>query len=250
MQKRSLIIISCAVFGCSLLAHLPAQLVIPESSGKFQFVGISGSVWRGNVSKILFSGNMLPVRNLKWSVQPLALLTGTLKADFNEQWTPANSGTVGVSLLSRKIELHELHWQASSKSFGAAIFLQGVKGWGDLVLDFETLHFPADMSFPNQVEGRLVWQNAELQFGTEYWQIGAPVMQFSGEGDVIDGVITNTQPVLPGNGSFQCTIGSCRVELDLQPTPGAPQSVLTGLSLLGLQQTGNNFSGQITLPLE
>lgn len=250
MQKRLLIGTSCVVFGCSLLAHLPAQLVIPERSGKFQFIGVSGSLWRGNVSKILYSSKILPIRNLNWSVRPLALLTGTLKADFSEQWTPVNRGSVGMSLLSRRIEFHELHWQASSKSFGAAVLLQGVRARGDIVLDLETLQFPADISFPSQMEGRLDWQNAELQTDSQYLQIGSPVMQFSDEDDVIKGVITNTQPLLPGDGSFQCTIKNCQVELDLQPTPDAPQSVLTGLLLLGLQQTGDRFSGQFTVPLE
>ena len=250
MQKWLLFIVACIVFGFSLLAHLPAQLVIPEKSGKLQFVGVSGSLWRGEISKLLFSGKALPVRNLQWSARPLALLTGTFKAEFNEQRTPVNRGSVGVSLFSRRIELHELHWQASSKSFGAAVLLQGLRARGDLKLDFETLQFPANMVFPSKVEGRLDWQNAELQFGTQRWQIGSPVIQLSGGGSAIKGIVTNSQPVLPGDGSFQCTTKSCRVELSLQPSPDAPQSVMTSLLLLGLQQTGDKFSGQITLPLQ
>lgn len=250
MQKRWLIIIGCVVLGFSLLAHLPAQLIIPERSDKFQFIGISGSIWRGGIRKILFSGKMVPVRNLNWSVRPLALLAGTLKADFNEQQIPDNRGTVGIGLFSRKIELYELHWQASSKSFGAAVLLQGVKARGDIVLDLETLKFPADMSFPSQVEGRLDWQNAELQFGAEHWQIGSPIIQLSGGGALIEGLAKNSQPMLPGDSSFQCTMKSCQVTVSLQPSPDAPQSMLNGLMLLGLQQAGDKFSGQITVPLE
>ena len=250
MQKRLLIIVACIVFGLSLLAHLPAKLVFPKNSGKFQFIGISGSLWRGDIRKILFSGKIVPVRNLNWSVRPLALLTGTLKAGFNEQRIPDNRGTLGISLFSRKIELYELHWQASSKSFGAAGLLQGLRARGEIVLDFETLQFPADMSFPSQVEGRLDWQNAELQFGTENWQIGSPVIQLSGGGAVIRGLAKNSQPMLPGDSSFQCTMKSCQVTVSLQPSPDAPQSMLNGLMLLGLQQAGDKFSGQITVPLE
>ncbi|MCW8924644.1 MAG: type II secretion system protein N [Xanthomonadales bacterium] len=250
MQKRLLIISGCVAFGVSLLAHLPARLVVPERSGKFQFAGVSGSAWRGRVSKILYSGNILPVRNLQWSVRPLALLTGTLKADFSEQWTPANRGRVAVSLFSRSIEVQQLHWQASSRSFGAAILLQDVRARGDVVLDFETLQFPADMSFPSQVEGQLDWQNAVLQFGMEHWQIGAPLIQLSGGGDAINGQVNNLQPMLPGDATFQCTAISCSVNLNLRPSPDAPQSMLNGLLLAGLQQSGDEFSGQITVPLD
>jgi hypothetical protein len=250
MQKWLLIIVGCIVFGLSLLAHLPAQLVFPKNSGKFQFMGIGGSVWQGEVKQILLYGKALPIRNLNWSVNPAALLTGTLKADFYEQLTPINRGNVGLNLLSRQVELHALHWQLPTGSLDSWIPLQGVRARGHLVLDLQTLQFPAKQLFPSQLEGRLDWQNAELQIDSEYWRIGSPLMQFSDEGDAIKGVVTNSQPMLPGDSSFQCTINSCQVTLSLQPTPDAPQSVLNGLLLLGLQQAGDKFSGQITIPLE
>lgn len=250
MQKWLLIIVGCIVFGVSLLAHLPAQLVFPKNSGKFQFMGIGGSVWRGEVKQILFSGKALPIRNLNWTVNPIALLTGTLKADFYEQQTPINRGNMGLNLLSRQLELHALHWQLPASSLESWIQLPGVRAQGHFVLDLQTLQLPANKLFPSQLEGRLDWQNAELQINSNYWHIGSPVMQFSGEGDAIKGVVTNSQPMLPGDSSFQCTINSCRVELSLQPTPDAPQSMMNSLLLLGLQQTGDTFSGQITFPLE
>jgi hypothetical protein len=250
MQKWLLFIIGCIVFGFSLLAHLPAQLVFPENSGKFQFMGIGGSVWRGEVKQILFSGKALPIRSLNWSVNPIALITGTLKADFHEQQTPINRGSMNLNLLSRQLELHALHWQLPADSLDAWIPLPRVRVQGHFVLDLQTLQLPAKQLFPSQLKGRLDWQNADLQIDSKIWHIGSPVMQFSDEGDGIKGVVTNSQPMLPGDGSFQCTIKNCRVNLTLQPTPDAPQSVLNGLMLLGLQQTGNKFSGQLTFPLE
>jgi len=250
MQKWLLFIFGCIVFGFSLLAQLPAQLVFPESSGKFQFIGISGSVWQGEVKQILFSGKALPIRNLSWTTNPTALVTGTLNADFYEQHTPNNRGNVGLNLLSRQLELHALHWQLPTRSLDPWIPLPRVSARGHFVLDLQTLQLPANKLFPSQLEGRLDWQNAELQINSDYWHIGSPVMQFSEEGDTIKGVVANSQPMLPGDSSFQCTIKSCQVKLNLQPTPGAPQSMLNGLMLLGLQQTGDKFSGQITLPFK
>jgi hypothetical protein len=250
MQKRLLIIVGCIVFGLSLLAHLPAKVVFPKNSGKFQFMGIGGSVWQGEVQQILFSGKALPISNLSWSVNPIALITGTLKADFHEQQIPINRGTIDLSLLSRQLELHAVHWQLPTGSLDPWIPLQGIRAQGRLVLDLQTLQLPANTSFPSQLEGRLDWQNAELQIDSEYLRIGSPVMQFSDENDTINGTVTNSQPMLPGDSSFQCTINGCQVTLSLQPSPGAPQSMLNSLMLLGLQQTGDKFSGQITLPFE
>jgi hypothetical protein len=156
---------------------------------------------------------------------------------------------MGLNLLSRQLELHALHWQLPAGSLDSW-FRAGVSAQGHFVLDLQTLRLPANRLFPSQLEGRLDWQNAALQINSEYWPIGSPLMQFSDEGDAIKGVVTNSQPMLPGDSSFQCTIRSCRVELSLQPASDAPQSLLNGLLLMGLQQTGNKFSGQITLPLE
>ena len=50
------------VFGFSLLAHVPAQIVVPERAGELQLLGISGSVWRGEVKQILYSGRHCPFR--------------------------------------------------------------------------------------------------------------------------------------------------------------------------------------------
>jgi hypothetical protein len=249
-QKWFLIISGCIVFGLSLLAHLPAQLVIPKNSGKFQFLGISGSLWQGEVKQILLSGKALPIRNLNWTANPLALFTGTFNADFHEQLTPVNRGNMDLNLLSRQIELHATHWQLPTSSLDAWISLPGMRARGQFVLDLQTLQLPANQLFPRQLEARLDWQNAELQIDSESWPVGSPVTQFSTEGDTVKGVMTNSQPMLPGDSSFQCSINSCQVTLSLQPSPDAPQSVLNGLMLLGLQQSGNKFSGQITFPLE
>jgi len=249
VQKWLLFVGAGLVFGCSLLAHLPAQLVVPDHVGKLQFLGIGGTLWQGEVKQVLFSRKALPVRNLKWRIDATALLTGTLKADYFEQDIPTNRGNVSLNLLSRQLELHALHWQLPPGSLDSW-FRAGVSLQGNFVLDLHTLRLPADTLFPSQLGGQLGWENAALQFDSEYWHIGSPVVQFSVERDVIRGDLMNSQPMLPGDSSIQCTTKSCRVLLSLRPTPDAPQSLLNGLLLMGLQWTGNEFSGQITFPIE
>jgi len=249
MQKGLLFVVACTVFGFSLLAHLPARLVIPQQYGKFQFLGISGSLWRGKVRQILHSGKALPVRSLHWTVRPTTLLTGTLKADIQEKQAPTNRGRIGLGLWSRELELQALHWQLPGASLDPW-FRAGAGLEGHFVIDLQEARLAADTLLPSRLKGRLDWQNAALQMDSERWPIGSPVLQFSGEGDAITGVLTNTQPLIPGNASFQCTTTICVVELSLQPTPDAPQSLLRGLLLLGLQQTGDTFSGQMSFPLD
>jgi len=249
MQKWLLFIVACIVFGFSLLAHLPAQMVVPEHVGKLHLLGIGGTVWRGEIKQMRYSGRVLPVQNLHWKVRPAALLTGTLQADFHEQQTPMNRGNIAMSLLSQQLELQALHWQFSGISLDPW-FRAGAGLQGQFDLDLRSLRLPANTLFPSQLEGRLDWPNAALRFNSENWTIGSPVMQLSGEGDAINGTITNSQPLVPGDASFQCTTTICLVDLSLQPTADAPQSLLNGLLLLGLQQTGKKFSGQISFSLE
>lgn len=237
------------VFGFSLLANAPAQLVVPDTAGKLQLLGIGGSVWRGEVEQILYDGKALPIRNLRWKVRPLSLLVGTLDAEFHEQQATGNRGQVEVDLLSRQYELQTVQWQLPGASLDPW-FRTGVDFKGEFALDLQTLRLPANGLIPRRVQGRLDWQTAVLQMGSETWPVGSPSMQFSGEGDAVKGIITNSQPALPGDSSFECTPEICRVELSLQPTPDAPQSLPNVLMLLGLQQAGDRFSGQITLSLD
>jgi len=248
-QKWLWISAACIVLGFSVVAHLPAQLVIPDQQGKLRFLGISGTVWRGEIKQIVHAGKPLPVRNLNWTVRPAALLTGTLKADFHEEQTPTNRGTMLFNLLSRELELRALHWLLPDGSLDPW-FRKGVSLEGQFVLDLQHLQLAENTLLPSRLQGRLDWQNARLQFDSYDWTIGSPVLQFSNGGEAIAGVLTNSQPLLPGEGSFQCVTKSCLVKLNLRPTPDAPQPLLNGLLLLGLQQTGDRFSGQVTIPLK
>jgi len=250
MQKRWLIFGGCVVFGVSLLAHLPAKLVFPKSAGRFQFEGIGGSMWRGEVEQVLLYGQPLPLGKLNWSVGPAALLLGTLDADFREQRKPANRGTVELNLFSRQLEVHDLQWQLPADSFDPWIAWTGVRAQGQFELDLGTLVLPPGESFPSQLEGKAAWQNAVLRVNSDYWPIGSPVVQLFEESNAITGVLTNTQPTLPGDGSFQCTMKNCQLRLSVKPTLDAPQPLLNALRFMGLQQQGNEFSGQIDVPLE
>lgn len=250
-MKRKWLLFSVAsiVFGISLLAHLPARVVVPEHYGKFRFLGIGGSLWRGEIQQIQYSGKALPVGTLKWKVKPAALLTATLEADVHERQSPANSGNIALNLLSRQLQVQTLRWQ-----FPGSALDPWFRAWaglqGHFTIDLQDVLLAADTLLPSQLKGRLDWQDAVLRLGSEQWPIGSPTMQFSGDGDAIQGGLTNSQPLLPGNASFQCTTTICLVDLSLQPTAEAPQSLLNGLMLLGLQRTGDRFSGQVTIPLK
>ena len=249
MQKWLLFILGLVVFGLSLLAHMPAQLLLRDNTSNLQFAGISGSVWRGEIRQLLFSNKVLPVQDLSWNMKPAALLTGKYKAHFYERQTPENNGYVSINLFSRQLELHAVHWRTTAASLASAFPLRVMRAQGQYILDLDSIRLPANNSLPSQLQGRFEWQNAALQTDWETWRIGSPVIQLSVEGNAIKGQVTNSQPVLPGDIAFQCTLDSCQVDLNLEPSPDAPQALLSGLLLLGLQQNGETFSGNLTVPV-
>ena len=249
MRKSVWIMAACGVFGVSMLANMPAQLVIPKSSGRLQLLGIGGSVWRGEVQQILYDGKVLPVRDLNWKVRPTALIRGTLEAEFHEEQSPQNRGKAVLDLFSQQYELQAVQWQLSGDALDPW-FRAGVDLQGQFALDLQTLRLPANGLIPRRVQGRLDWQNAALEMDSELWPIGSPLAQFSGEGDAVKGIVTNARPLLPGDISFQCNPENCRVDLSLQPAPDAPPSLTNVLMLLGLQQEGNRYSGQLNLSME
>jgi len=234
----------------SLLAHLPAQLVFPKQSGKLQFRGIGGSVWRGEVEQVLYSGIPLPVNGLSWSVSPASLFLGNLEADVQERQNPSNHGGVKLDLFSRQLDLHAVQWRLPAELLDSWLSMLGSSARGDFSLDLQTLQLPRGETFPSELQGRFEWQGALVRNGSQTWPIGSPAMQFAEEGGVIRGVVTNSQPLLPGDGTFQCEKKSCRVTLSVKPAPDTPQSVLDALRFMGLQRSGDTFSGQLTLPLE
>ena len=249
MRKSVWIMAACGVFGISVLANMPAQLVIPNSAGSLRLLGIGGSVWRGEVRQIVYDGKVLPIRDLNWKVRPTALIRGTLEADFHEQQSPQNRGKAVLDLLSQQYELRAVQWQLAGSSLDPW-FRTGVDLRGRFALDMQTLRLPANGLIPRRVQGKLNWQNAVLEMDSQLWPIGSPLAQFSGEGDTVKGIVTNAQPLLPGDISFQCTPESCRVDISVQPAPEAPPSLSSVFLLLGLQQEGNRFAGQMTLQMK
>lgn len=240
---------ACGVFGISVLANIPAQLVIPESSGRLQLLGIGGSVWRGQVKQILYDGKALPLRELNWKVRPTALVRGAVQAEFHEQQSPENHGTAVLELLSGEYELQAVQWRLDGSALDPW-FRAGVDLQGQFTLDLQTLRLPANGLIPRRVKGKIDWQDAAVQMDSKVWTIGSPAAQFSGEGEAVKGIITNSQPLLPGDISFQCIPENCRVDLSLAPAPDAPPSLTNVLRLLGLRQEGNRFSGQLLLPMK
>jgi hypothetical protein len=249
MQKWLLFIVGLVVFGLSLLAHIPAQLLLRDNSGKLQFAGVSGTAWRGEIRQILFTNKVLPVQDLNWRMNPAALLTGKYKAHFYEEQAPANNGYLSINLFSRKLELHAVQWQTSTASLAQVFPLRVMSAQGQYILELDSLQLPVNAVLPSQLQGRLEWRNAALQTNGETWRIGSPVIALTVESGTIKGQVTNAQPTLPGDIGFECTLNSCQVALNLRPSPNAPQALLDGLLLLGLQQNGETFSGQLAIPV-
>jgi len=174
-SKSCLLTIGLVTLLLGLLIFFPARVAyrwfLPET---ISFAGISGSIWSGNAREAYAEG--IYVRNLKWRMQPLALLSGGI--GFAVEATP-QSGFINSSIrlgFGGQITFDELTTSLPLQVLESSLGLPGLRG------------------------------TANAQFSRLVMADGVPVMA-DGFVDVIDLVI----PML-----YRGSIGAYRAELFTQ----------------------------------
>lgn len=87
MKKTGLIALLLTAYLVALVVLLPARfvmqfLLIPNGQGQMniQLGGVTGSIWRGHADTLVV--DTLILRDLNWTLRPLALLRGALAVDI------------------------------------------------------------------------------------------------------------------------------------------------------------------------
>ena len=88
MKQRYYVILAIISYLFFTLVNTPAATVISLAEKNLQlpvkFYGVQGSIWNGTSDTVLIQGQP-PVNMLQWSLNPLALLIGSLSADIEAQ---------------------------------------------------------------------------------------------------------------------------------------------------------------------
>ena len=127
-----------------------------------QLAGISGSWWSGRASQAIIRGRQL--YELSWSMKPLGLLTGKLKADVDFKPPEGTfSGVVGMG--TDTVVVSDVKARIPLQLANQTLSAFGLQLGGSMNADFECLRFEEKML--TAAEGTLVWQDARISVPQE-----------------------------------------------------------------------------------
>lgn len=154
-QKVYLVLLFIFSFLAFSLSRLPASIAVQAAQGylpkNVAFGNLTGSIWQGQVSEVRV--NKVQIFNVRWQLEPIALLTGNLAGDLTWGNPRASEEMSGKSHFSLSL----LDQHASLK---------------DAVLRFEVEQLIGQLNLPLPVNatGRVIFNIDEYQSGKPYCQ--------------------------------------------------------------------------------
>jgi Type II secretion system (T2SS), protein N len=246
MRVRPLVVAAVATLIISLIAHLPATLLVPEDQpGPLILDQVQGS-WRSGSGALLVP-HPAPDLSLVWELAPGYLLLGRLRyavaargdglvASGHSSLSP--TGTLTVESLS-------FDWQADEMPLIGR--LPGQASFNASLVDG---HLALDRDRVQAAQGLLQLSGLRAEsFGQEIW-----LGDFSAALQVVDGVLK--LPVVSGDAALQVS-GDLFVSLQgriwgvliVRPDANTADSIVIGISAIGRPLSDGRYSIDIDLQL-
>jgi hypothetical protein len=93
MSFRIALLLAAVIFSVTIVARLPAQLLVSHLPAQIRCEEPAGTIWRGTCGQM--SSANLSIPGLSWQLHPLALLRLALSVDLNSV-DPDNGGSASV----------------------------------------------------------------------------------------------------------------------------------------------------------
>lgn len=225
---KRLILAGIVTFIAGLIITFPARVAYQWfAPAELKLSGIDGSIWRGSAAQG-YAGSVY-LTNIKWSFQPLALLSGRL--GFATSSNPA-SGFLDADIAigpSGSLTMSEVAGTISLVALADTFPLNGIEG--DVSLQFDRL--VVDNGIPIEVAGTIRIAN----FVSRYLS-PSPLGDFRAEFQTAESGILGTVEALSGMLDVAGTIRmsedrSYEVVGQVAAKPGAPAGVRQQLQYLG-----------------
>lgn len=151
--------LAVAVYLGALIWQLPAtvvwQRIAPELPAEVELTGLTGTLWQGQVARMMVSG--VDQGALRWQWRPASLLRGKIALDL--LWQPRNSQVrARLALSPGALTLLDVRGELDAASM-AAVNRAPFILTGSWLLEVPRLQL-ADFEQVTAAEGRLVWQDA------------------------------------------------------------------------------------------
>lgn len=146
-SQRRLIVVGVFTLVAGLIAMFPARVAYHWfAPGGVEAGGISGTVWKGSAEHAT-AGNFY-IRNLRWSMQPLKLITGKLAFSVNAPASGIAEGDVALTF-GGNLRVTDLEGAFSLAALQAVIGVRGIAG--NARVSIERLH--VDDGLPVAADG-------------------------------------------------------------------------------------------------
>lgn len=196
-----------------LLVTAPAIVVTRTTSQlvpALAFSGVSGSLWQGEAAQLRYGA--VSLANVRWQLSPWQLFLGkaALQFEFGSPQTARGNGRIAAGF-GGAIASDELYLQLPAQALQPLIALTGVQLGGELQLNLRELAL--DGRHIERLQGRIVWQRAQVRTPLGQPQLGAYAIDLGGDGEGgVTGDITDIDGVLGLTGRIHLT--PQRLELD------------------------------------
>ncbi len=198
-NKKTIILLAVVTFCVSLLAQLPAKVVIdtflsPEQLKQqgIEISGIEGTIWNGKANNIILHNQ--PLGTVNWQFLPYKIFTGELGVEVAFE----NSEGYIHSKISvdsgQNITLEDTTGKIAASYIAMRATNFPVTAGGDVLVDLSKVTIIKNK--PANIKGRIIWSKASLSM-IEFVRLGQIHVQItSDEGEPVTATIRDGGEVL------------------------------------------------------
>jgi general secretion pathway protein N len=216
----------------TLIYTIPAHLITPYLPSDVHLIDAGGTVWNGQAGNLQLKE--FDFGEVMWHIQPLYLAIGQARANFSFHQTHLN-GQGDVTIRPHSLGLEDLHISGKTDFINPYISAYGASLDGEVKLNISSLW--AHQTGPEQADGHLILQNAQLLTPTEL-ALGDIEVKLEQRGETAVATLKNKGNTLNLSGTANINPGwRYTTNLTIAPTPSTPDNLKQSLTLLGRTDT-------------
>ena len=239
-----------AIFFISLVILAPARLVyyfLPENSA-LQLSGVSGTIWRGKASQIIWQNQA--TGKLDWKLKLRHLFGARIGGDFNLTSPDMKISGSGSTNRQQDIVIQDARATFNAATLPLPPAAAGITPAGKI--EANIIHLSLKGNTIESTETKIQWENASITHPMTV-SLGEVLLDISGKDGNLKGLLTssNDSPIdLNGNVDINST-GVLSTNIKITPKDETPGDILDLLPLLGRPDNKGavsiKYSGKITL---
>jgi len=242
MKRRYYIILAISSYLFFALASTPAAKVISLAQNNFnlpaKFYGVQGSIWNGRADNLIVQNHRID--QLKWSLNPAALLLANISADIRASIKEQNIvGHISVNM-SGEIQAEDLRATLSAEDVQQLIAMPFGELGGKFVLNIESLNWSGE-GIPDTT-GTIKWRQARLTLvdTVDLGQVLVKINPDDNNGLLIK--VENKGGMLSIDGKLTLSDKKqYKLQLDLNPASNANANIKQSLAMFAKRQSNGSY---------